>query len=40
MKEKEDDQKNESDCFVSTEDILNANDPPFWEKRFGFSRRT
>ena len=40
MKEKEDEQKNESECFVSTEEILNANDPPFWEKRFGFNRKT
>ena len=40
MKEKEDEQKIESECFVSNEEILKANDPPFWEKRFGFNRRT
>ena len=31
MKEKEDEAENEN--FVLTEE-LNANDPPFWEKRF------
>ena len=29
MKEKDEEAKNESDCFVVEE--LNANDPPFWE---------
>ena len=37
MKEKEDEQKNESDCFVLNEE-LNSNDPPFWEKRFGLNQ--
>ena len=30
MKEKDEEAKNESDCFVVVEE-LNANDPPFWE---------
>ena len=36
---KEDEKKDESNYFIIDDD-LNANDPPFWEKRFGLNRMT
>ena len=36
---KDDKTKDESNCFIIDDD-LDANDPPFWEKRFGLSRMT